>query len=65
MGVLKRIWGFPNFQEAYGGSESEVGHPNFQSLYRESNSRGILVGCQAIGGEWPTPGEYWALTIKV
>lgn len=29
-----------------GGSEMEVGHPNFQSLYRESNSRGFLVGCQ-------------------
>ena len=33
-----------------GGSESEVGHPNFQSLYGESNLRGILVGCPAPGG---------------
>ena len=47
-----------------GGSEPEVGHPNFQSLYRESNLRGILVGCPAHGGEWPTPGEYGALTIN-
>jgi hypothetical protein len=29
-----------------GGSEMEVGHPNFQSLYGESNARGFLVGCQ-------------------
>ena len=42
-----------------GGSESEVGHPNFQSLYGESNSRGILVGWSALGGEeWPTPGGW-------
>ena len=33
-----------------GGSESEVGHPNFQSLYKESNQRGILVGCPPRGG---------------
>jgi len=46
-----------------GGSEMEVGHPNFQSLYGESNLRGFLVGCPAHGGEWPTPGEDGALTI--
>jgi len=48
-----------------GGSEMEVGHPNFQSLYRESNLRGILVGCPPRGGEWPAPGEDGALTIKI
>ena len=38
-----------------GGSETEVGHPNSKSLYRESNLRGFLVGCPGIGEEWPTP----------
>ena len=47
-----------------GGSKQEVGHPNFQSLYRESNSRGILVGCPAPGGGVAYSNGVWGVNDK-
>lgn len=47
-----------------GGSEQEVGHPNFQSLYGESNSRGFLVGCPALGGGVAYSNGVWGVNDK-
>lgn len=47
-----------------GGSKMEVGHPNFQSLYGESNSRGILVGCPALRGGVAYSNGGWGVNDK-
>lgn len=63
MGVLKRILGFPNFQEAYGGFGNGSGPPEFpESLWGIELTR---IPRRLPGGGWPTPGEDGALTIKV
>jgi hypothetical protein len=66
MGVLKRISRFPNFQEAYGGFGTRSGPPEFsESLWGIELTRIPRRLPSPWGGEWPTPMEYRALTIKV